>query len=72
MLIRHDVKKARIITYLKGADGQAHRRLEKCYETCINVVFIVLTKLTAFEAVFWLNELPRENTKVSTMYSQLI
>jgi hypothetical protein len=39
---------------------------------CINVVFIALTKLTAFEAVFWLNELPRENTKVAKMYSQLL
>jgi len=33
MLIRHDVNKTRITTCLKGADGQAFRRLEKCYET---------------------------------------
>lgn len=33
MLIRHDVNKTRITTYLKEADGQALRQLEKCYET---------------------------------------
>ena len=32
-LIRHDVNKTRITTYLKGAERQANRRLQKCYET---------------------------------------
>jgi len=38
---------------------------------CINLVFIVLTKPAVFEAVFWLNGLSREDTKVAKEYSKL-
>jgi hypothetical protein len=30
----------------------------------INVLFTVLSRPAAFEAIFWLNELSRENTKL--------
>lgn len=39
---------------------------------CINLVFIVENKPTAFEAVFWLNELSRENKNVAKKHIKLL
>jgi len=38
----------------------------------INVVFIVVSKPAAYEAVFWLNGLSRESTKVAKEYSKIL
>jgi hypothetical protein len=61
-----------LLLALKGQMDRHFGGSKSVTKLCIKVVFIVLTKLTAFEAVFWLNELPRENTNVAKMYSQLL
>jgi hypothetical protein len=34
-----------------------------------NLLFVVLSRKTAFDAIFWLNELSRENTKLARKYN---
>jgi hypothetical protein len=54
-----------LLLTLKGQKDRQIGDSKSVTKLCINVVFIVLNKPSAFEAVFWLNELATENTKVA-------
>jgi len=61
-----------LLLTLKGQMDRHFGSSKSVAKLCTNVVFTVQAKSAAFEVVFWLNGLSRENTKVAKEYSKVL